>query len=87
MRDPFPFLNTDAFLYVAVLALIALWFTARRSDKKDITCVHRRPPPEAAGRAVEEFIDAVEQRRGKAEADPMRHVWSQIRDQVLAHPE
>ncbi len=37
-------------------------------------------------RAVEEFISAVEQRRGKAEADPMRRVWSQIRGQVSAHP-
>ncbi len=41
----------------------------------------------AAHRFELKFIDAVEQRRGKAEADPMRRVWSQIRDQVLAHPE
>jgi hypothetical protein len=37
-------------------------------------------------RAVEEFITAVERGRGKAEADPMRRVWSQIKDQVPAHP-
>ena len=37
-------------------------------------------------RAVEEFINAVEQRRGKSEADPMRRVWSQIQQQVLAQP-
>jgi hypothetical protein len=37
-------------------------------------------------RAVEEFISAVEKRRGRAEADPMRRVWSQIREQVSARP-
>jgi len=36
-------------------------------------------------RAVEEFISAVEQRRGKAEADPMRRVWAQIRQEMAAH--
>jgi hypothetical protein len=35
-------------------------------------------------RAVEEFISAVEQRGGSAEADPMRRAWSQIREQVSA---
>ena len=37
-------------------------------------------------RAVEEFITAVEHRRGKGEADPMRRVWSQIKEQVPAQP-
>src|SRR5690349_1978258 len=37
-------------------------------------------------RAVEEFITAVEQCRGKAEVDPMRRVWSQIKEQVPAQP-
>lgn len=37
-------------------------------------------------RAVEEFITAVERGRGRAESDPMRRVWSQIKDQVQAHP-
>jgi hypothetical protein len=37
-------------------------------------------------RAVGEFISAVEQRRGRAEADPMRRVWAQILEQVSVHP-
>ena len=36
--------------------------------------------------AVEEFITAVERGRGKAEADPMRRVWSHIQAQVPARP-
>jgi hypothetical protein len=35
-------------------------------------------------RAVEEFISAVERGRGKAEADPMRRVWSHIQEHVPA---
>lgn len=30
-------------------------------------------------RAVEEYIDAVEQRRGRSEADPMRRLWAELK--------
>ncbi len=37
-------------------------------------------------RAVEEFIAAVERRRGKAEADPMRRAWAQLQRDTSAQP-
>ena len=30
-------------------------------------------------RAVEEYIDAVEHRRGRSESDPMRRLWAEMR--------
>ncbi len=33
MRDPLPFLSTDGSLLVAVVALIVLWYSLRKSER------------------------------------------------------